>query len=62
MLFWPCHHQVVARDEMIEKLDSAALRTIRRCFDDYDCVPLPVPVDGGAKQLQGMDKMALQVM
>jgi len=47
---------------MIEKLDSAALRTIRRCFDDYDCVPLPVPVDGGAKQLQGMDKMALQVM
>ena len=28
--------------------------------DDYDCVPLPVPVDGGAKQLQGMDKMALQ--
>ena len=48
------------RDEMIEKLDSAALRTVRRCFEDYDCVPLPVPVDGGAKELQGMDKMTLQ--
>ena len=48
------------RDEMIEKLDSAALRTVRRCFDDYDCVPLPVPVDGGAKELQNMEKMSLQ--
>ena len=48
------------RDEMIEKLDTDALRTVRRCFDDYDCVPLPVPVDGGSKELQNMEKKVLQ--
>jgi hypothetical protein len=48
------------KEEMIEKLDSDALKTIRRCFDDYDCVPLPVPVNGGSSELQDMEKKNLQ--
>ena len=48
------------KEEMIEKLDTDALRTVRRCFDDYDCVPLPVPVDGGSKELQNMEQKVLK--
>ena len=44
---------------MVEKLDSDALKTVRRCFEEYDCVPLPVPVDGGSKELQDMEKKTL---
>ena len=47
------------KEEMIEKLDSDALKTVRRCFEDYDCVPLPVPVNGGSAELQDMEKKAL---
>jgi len=47
------------KEEMVEKLDSDALKTVRRCFEEYDCVPLPVPVDGGSKELQDMEKKTL---
>ena len=48
------------KEEMIEKLDSDALKTVRRCFEDYDCVPLPVPVNGGMSELQNMEQKSLE--
>ena len=37
------------KEEMLEKMDAAALHTIKRCFGDYDCIPLPRPIEDDAK-------------
>jgi polyhydroxyalkanoate synthesis regulator phasin len=42
--------------EMTEKLEDAQLRKLKRSFREYDCVPLPHPVDGKS-QLQEVDSM-----
>ena len=36
------------KEEMLEKLDSSATRTLRRCFEEYDCFPLPAPLSDAA--------------
>jgi len=33
------------RQEMWEKLDQGAKNALQKCFQDYDCFPLPKPVD-----------------
>ncbi len=43
------------KEEMLEKLDASATRTLRRCFEEYDCFPLPAPLSDAAA-LREMDK------
>jgi hypothetical protein len=31
--------------EMMDKLEKSSRDALQRCFSDYDCVPLPRPVD-----------------
>lgn len=51
------HMRHEPKEEMLEKLDPGSLRTLRRCFGDYDCAPLPRPVDGDV-QLRELDGVA----
>lgn len=44
------------REEMLEKMDVSAQRTLRRCFADYDCMPLPRPLDEDDK-LRSLDTL-----
>ena len=47
------------KEEMLEKLDSSATRTLRRCFEEYDCFPLPAPLSDAA-DLREMDKKSFE--
>eukprot|EP00927_Polykrikos_kofoidii_P027104 TRINITY_DN23973_c0_g1_i2.p1 TRINITY_DN23973_c0_g1~~TRINITY_DN23973_c0_g1_i2.p1 ORF type:complete len:1068 (-),score=187.94 TRINITY_DN23973_c0_g1_i2:124-3327(-) len=46
------------KDELTEKLDPAQVRTLRRGFVDYDCVPLPRPASDDV--LKQLDKHTFQ--
>merc|ERR1719487_791966 len=34
------------REELMDMLDPAQVRSLKRVFDDFDCVPLPRPAEG----------------
>ena len=44
------------KSEMCNKLEDVHLRKLRQVFREYDCVPLPRPVDSEAS-LQEVDQM-----
>lgn len=41
---------------MVDKLDKGALNALQRCFADYDCIPLPRPVERVSVRVRSMYK------
>eukprot|EP00929_Paragymnodinium_shiwhaense_P076723 TRINITY_DN39489_c0_g1_i1.p1 TRINITY_DN39489_c0_g1~~TRINITY_DN39489_c0_g1_i1.p1 ORF type:complete len:1022 (-),score=254.65 TRINITY_DN39489_c0_g1_i1:12-3077(-) len=52
------HMQRSPKEELVEKLDPEHIRTLRRSFGDYDCVPLPRPA--GDDVLRRMEEHTFQ--